>query len=281
MNYKRMVFLAPEDAGGAGAEPAPEATTELIQEQPREAPVQEFSKPKYFSQVAPAKADSEDYKALYKYQRLDELTDAALALQKENDELRKTSERSIVVPDGKDPEAVREFARKLGVPDTPDGYTMKTLASLGMDAESQKIVREVCHNAMLTDRQAEQFGVAMARLAKRNTEASSAFLENRRKNFQQTLGSTYTNYDTDTDRLIAADKDIAAYKSFAEESGLAKLFDKTGVSLNTEMVKGIAAYVRKHSGQVKVDAVPGGESSSKESSNNNYGSDFMKRYGGR
>ena len=37
--------------------------------------------PKYFSQINPTKANSEDYKSLYDYQRLEDLADAALSLK--------------------------------------------------------------------------------------------------------------------------------------------------------------------------------------------------------
>ena len=78
MNYKRMVFLAPDDGGAGGAEPAP--APEAI-DAPPVAQEPEYSKPKYYSQIAPAKADSEEYNALYTYQKRDELTEAAIALQ--------------------------------------------------------------------------------------------------------------------------------------------------------------------------------------------------------
>ena len=277
--YKRMVFLAPDDGGAGGAEPAP--APESI-DAPSVAQEPEYSKPKYYSQIAPAKADSEEYKALYKYQRLDELTDATLALQKENDALKKGAERSIVVPDGKDPEAVKEFARKLGIPDGPDGYSMKTLSRMQVSEDDMAMIRKRCHAAMLTDRQAEQFGVILMEMTKANLEKSAKYLQERKDNFRTNLSATYKEYESFVDRASAADRDIAAFNSFAEETGLKELLAKTGVSLNTDFVKAVANYARKHSGQVQVQSVPGGEGKKDESKGAPiYGSEFMKRYGGR
>ena len=242
----------------------------------------EYSKPKYYSQIAPAKADSEEYKALYKYQKLDELTDAAIALQKENEALKKGAERSIVVPDGKDPEAVREFARKLGIPDGPEGYSMKTLSKMQVSEDDMAMIRKRCHAAMLTDRQAEQFGVILMEMTKANLEKSAKYLQERKDNFRTNLSATYKEYESLVDRESAADKDIAAFNSFAEETGLKDLLAKTGVALNTDFVKAVANYARKHSGQVQVQSVPGGEGKKDESKGAPiYGSEFMKRYGGR
>ena len=277
--YKRMVFLAPDDGGAGGAEPAP--APEAI-DAPPVAQEPEYSKPKYYSQIAPAKADSEEYKALYKYQKLDELTDATLALLKENDALKKGAERSIVVPDGKDPEAVKEFARKLGIPDGPDGYSMKTLSRMQVSEDDMAMIRKRCHAAMLTDRQAEQFGVILMEMTKANLEKSAKYLQERKDNFRTNLSATYKEYESFVDRASAADRDIAAFNSFAEETGLKELLAKTGVSLNTDFVKAVANYARKHSGQVQVQSFPGGEGKQDESKGATiYGSEFMKRYGGR
>ena len=279
MNYKRMVFLALDDGGAGGAEPAP--APEAI-DAPPVAQEPEYPKPKYYSQIAPAKADSEEYKALYKYQKLDELTDATLALLKENDALKKGAERSIVVPDGKDPEAVKEFARKLGIPDGPDGYSMKTLSRMQVSEDDMAMIRKRCHAAMLTDRQAEQFGVILMEMTKANLEKSAKYLQERKDNFRTNLSATYKEYESFVDRASAADRDIAAFNSFAEETGLKELLAKTGVSLNTDFVKAVANYARKHSGQVQVQSFPGGEGKQDESKGATiYGSEFMKRYGGR
>ena len=279
MNYKRMVFLTPDDGGAGGAEPAP--APEAI-DAPPVAQEPEYPKPKYYSQIAPAKADSEEYKALYKYQKLDELTDATLALLKENDALKKGAERSIVVPDGKDPEAVKEFARKLGIPDGPDGYSMKTLSKMQVSEDDMAMIRKRCHAAMLTDRQAEQFGVILMEMTKANLEKSAKYLQERKDNFRTNLSATYKEYESFVDRASAADRDIAAFNSFAEETGLKDLLAKTGVALNTDFVKAVANYARKHSGQVQVQSFPGGEGKQDESKGATiYGSEFMKRYGGR
>lgn len=285
MNFKRWfsVCLSPDVGAGEGGAPADVATAPEPQAapQPETAPeVPQYERPKYFSQVAPAKADSEEYKALWKYQRLDELADAAIALQKENEGLKADASRSIVVPDGKDPEAVKEFARKLGVPDAPDGYALKSMAGLSIDDATMKILKESCHRAMLSEKQAEVFGSMLMRVSRKGLETTKALIEDRKNKFDANLMASYTELEHEADRQNAADMDKAAFRSFMEETGLAKVFDSNGTAYNPSVVKSIAAYARKHSGQVQVDAVPGGKKP-EEHKTSNYGSEFYKRYGGK
>ena len=177
---------------------------------------------------------------------------------------------------------MKEFARRLGIPDGPDGYSMKTLSRMQVSEDDMAMIRKRCHAAMLTDRQAEQFGVILMEMTKANLEKSAKYLQERKDNFRTNLSATYKEYESFVDRASAADRDIAAFNSFAEETGLKDLLAKTGVSLNTDFVKAVANYARKHSGQVQVQSVPGGEGKKDESKGAPiYGSEFMKRYGGR
>lgn len=287
MNCRRWFWIcfAPDGGAGEGGAPsdggAPASGTETAAAQQAETAPEapKLDRPKYFSQVAPAKADSEEYKALWKYQRLDELADAAIALQKENDGLKANAGRSIVVPDGKDPEAVKEFARKLGVPDAPDGYQLKSMESLKLDPDTMKVLRESCHRAMLSEKQAEVFGTMLMQVTRKGLENARTMAEDRKNSFDANLMASYSDITQDADRQSAAERDKAAFRSFLEETGLAKVFDGNGTAYYPAVVKGIAAYARKHSGQVQVETVPGGRAEQKKT--DNYGPEFHKRYGGR
>ncbi len=280
--FKDRFLLSPDGEGGAGGESgAPDnAGNGDGDNGSNNSSGQTYERPKYFSQVAPAKADSDDYKQLYKYQKIDELADAAISLLRENSSLRDASKRSIVVPDGKDPEAVKEFAKKLGIPETADAYPMKNLQKAGLDDTSMRIIKENCHKAMLSERQSEAFGAIMIKLAKHNLEAMQSAIEERKKCLGETLKASYKEIPTDVDRASAAERDTKAYKAFAEESGLGDILEKSGMSYNTDFIKKIAAYSRKHAGQANMDTVPGGDPANGNENRNMYGKEFNDAYYG-
>lgn len=285
MEWNRMIYMALDSGAEAGnsSEPVASDNAGAIQSVP-DTQVQEqqqqqvFARPKYFSQVAPAKADSEDYKALYRYQKLDELADAAIALQKENDTLRSNSKRSIVVPDGKNPEEVQEFARKLGIPDTADGYTLKGLDKELVPEDSLKIIKDRCHKAMMTDRQANAVSKIILDLTQSGLQMQKQAFEERRDRFNDSLKASYTDIEADVDRESAANRDLGAYKAFAEESGLKELLEDNGLAYDSSFVKGVAAYARKHTGQVQVQTVPD-KRDNNNTRNTVYGKSFLDRYG--
>lgn len=233
--------------------------------------------PKYFSQINPTKANSDEYKALYGYQKLEDLADAALQLKRENDALKQSNERTITVPKKDDAEGIKAFKSKLGIPENEDGYTLKNLDVLKVDERGRKAVAKIAYGAMLTDKQAEAVGASLAVLTKMSIEDVRQKQEERVKGFPEALKASYTSLQSDTDRQSAADKDSAAYSAFAEESGLKELLERTGMSYNTEFVKGIAAYARKHAGTKTPGNEPGsGKQSVKKSV---YGSSFADYYG--
>lgn len=233
--------------------------------------------PKYFSQINPAKANSDEYKALYGYQKLEDLADAALQLKRENDTLKQSNERTITVPKKDDAEGIKAFKSKLGIPENEDGYTLKNLDVLKVDERGRKAVAKIAYGAMLTDKQAEAVGASLAVLTKMSIEDVRQKQEERVKGFPEALKASYTSLQSDTDRQSAADKDSAAYSAFAEESGLKELLERTGMSYNTEFVKGMAAYARKHAGTKTPGNEPGsGKQSVKKSV---YGSSFADYYG--
>lgn len=275
MTWNRIYMMPDGEAGGASAVPPAQATSEgeaiVAGQQPQ------YDRPKYFSQIAPARADSEDYKALYKYQKLDELADAAIALQKENDNLKDSSKRSIVVPDGKNPDEVAEFARKLGIPDSADGYTLKGLDADMLPADALKSIRDTCHKAMMTDKQANAVGKILLDITRQGLEMQKKAFEDKRDGFGEALKGSYIELEADVDKESSASRDLGAFKSFAEETGLKEYFDDHGLSYEPSFVRGVAAYARKHAGQVQVQTVP--DKPKAESRNTVYGKSFMDRYG--
>lgn len=264
--YMRIYF-SPDGDGGApstgdsttttttapGTETTPTAAPEA---QPTPEPT--YERPKYFAQVNPTKADSEDYKALYRYQKIDELADAYLAQSKEMADLRKKSENSIYVPQSDDAEGIKTFKAKLGVPETADGYTLKSLsdAKLGISDEAKKVIRETAYKGMLSDRQADAIGVSLLKVAELSLKNQKAQRENAVKNFDATLTASYSDITSETDRKSAAERDKATYEKFANETGMKTYFDDRGLSYDPVFVKAISAYARKHSGTAPQSNLP-------------------------
>lgn len=264
--YMRICFSPDEDGGAPstgdsattttttpGTETAPTATPEA---QPTLEPT--YERPKYFAQVNPTKADSEDYKALYRYQKIDELADAYLAQSKEMADLRKKSENSIYVPQSDDAEGIKTFKAKLGVPETADGYTLKSLsdAKLGISDEAKKVIRETAYKGMLSDRQADAIGVSLLKVAELSLKNQKAQRENAVKNFDTTLTASYSDITSETDRKSAAERDKASYERFATESGIKDWLDDRGLSSDPTFVKAVAQYARKHSGTAPQSNLP-------------------------
>lgn len=272
------IFFEGDSGGGSGGSGGDPGMGEPVSTGSEGDPSAEPQRPKYFAQIAPEKVDSEDYKRLYKYQRLDELADAAVSFEVENERLKKEYERSIVVPDGKDPEAVKKFALALGVPEDYAGYDIPSLAKeTGFSPEALTKVKQACHKYMMTGRQADAVGKILVQVAQDGTKNAKQIIEDRKKGLDATLQASYQDIQADTDRKTAAERDMAAYKAFAQESGLAELFERTGVAYNPQVIKSIAAFARTHAGQSH--AMPSGASGSPPQKG--YGNEFAEKYGGK
>lgn len=241
--------------------------------------VAETQKPKYFAQLTPEKADGDDYKRLYKYQKLDELAEAALSFESENELLKKERERAIIVPDGKDPDAVKKFAAALGVPENHEGYSIPALDDKsGISPESLDGIKRMCHKYMMTGRQADAVGKILVKVAQDGARKGAQMLAQRKDGIDAALQASYKEIQSEVDRKSSADRDMAAYKAFAQESGLAELFEQNGVSYNPQVIKGIAAFSRTHSGQSH--ATPSVQSAGNPQASG-YGKEFSDKYGGK
>lgn len=240
---------------------------------------EQLEKPKYFSQLTPEKADGEDYKRLYKYPKLDDLANAAITFESENERLKKEHERAIIVPDGKDPEAVKKFALALGVPENHTEYAIAALDDKsGISPESLDGIKKMCHKYMMTGRQADAVGKILVSVAQDGARTAAKILEQRRTGIGATLQASYADLQSDIDRKTSAERDMAAYKAFAKETGLVELFEQNGVAYNPQVIKAIAAFSRTHAGQSH--AVPSSQLTESRP-NTGYGKEFADKYGGR
>ena len=264
------------DAGGAttptttdGSGATPTETTPQTQTQ-QETPT--YERPKWFAQVNPTKADSDDYKALYKHQKIDELADAYLAQGKELAALKEADKNAIHVPQKGDEEGIKAFKAQLGVPETADGYSLKSLSDkkLGIGDDIKKIIKDTAYGAMLSDRQAEAIGVSLVKVSKAALTAQKTARETSIKNFDSNLAASYKDISSETDRKATAEKDKATYETFAQESGIKDWLDDRGLSYDPTFVKAVAQYARKHSGNAPRPNLPNGSPSGKSNGNDAY-----------
>ena len=179
---------------------------------------QNQQRPKYLDQVSPAKRDSEDYKALYKYAKLEDLADAMINTSRENAELKKQSERTITIPEAEDIEGTKAFYKKLGVPESADGYKLSILGELKTDGDKMvaDMIRKSSFEAKLTEKQAEHIGALMVSIAKKGVETMKNAAELKRKNADSDLIASYDDISADVDKKAAAEKDRAAYNALIE-----------------------------------------------------------------
>lgn len=258
---RRFRIFLEEDSGGGtgGTENIPadnietktegiETSAEVVDEDKSEEP--ELQAPGYFSQLPGDKAKSEAYKALYKYQRLDDVTDALLAADKRLAELQ--SDRALIVPEKGDKEGAAAFARKLGVPDEPSGYKMDALAEVNKtQPELVEAIRKGCRRMLLTTRQGEAIGEMIASVNKANAIHRQLEIRNNLQHQSERVAALYKDtFSSDIDRNNAAAEDISRYESFLKETGLEELFNSSLLAGNPKMIKAISAYAKKHGGVV-------------------------------
>lgn len=259
--HKLINILLNADGGTEGAgtvtEGTVDSTTDVQAEETtlqQEAP--QYDKPKYFAQMNKEKADSEDYKGLYKYQKIDELADAYLAQGKEMEALKDKYKNSIAVPERGDLEGIRKFQEALGIPETAEGYKLNSLKDSGLGDETLKTIKDSLHGAMLSDKQAEAVGNALLKVAKIEGEREIAARANAAKTFDTTLAASYADIANEADRKSTAERDKASYERFANESGLKEFLDKHALSYNATFVKAVAQYARKHTGSAPQGNLP-------------------------
>ncbi len=287
-NHKLINVLLTADGGGegvgtgvpegAGATPATaggaEAGTEV-----------QYERPKYFAQLNKEKADSEGYKNLYKYQKIEDLADAYIAQGKDVEAIKEKYRDSIVVPKSDDVEGIKTFKNALGIPETADGYTLTSLKDSNLGDETLKMIRETAHGAMLSDKQADAIGVALLKSAQMAGQTLKAQRENAVKTFDTTLTASYSDIANEADRKSTAERDKASYEHFVNESGLKDYLNDRGLSYDPAFVKAIAQYARKHTGSAPQSNLPTttpnsaqGTASKGQAPTGFYGNDFNETF---
>ena len=260
LRWRWHFIMFEEDGGGGsggestpdspqGGDESPDTPPEAPEDKPAEPEKPEEPKmPGYFAQLPESKAKSEAYKDLYKYQKLDELTDALIEA---NGKL-KGMDRALIVPERGDKEGAAEFARKLGVPDEPSGYKMDALKDVGeKQPELVEAIRKGCRRMLLTTRQGEAIGEMIASVNKANEIHEKLEIRNSLAHQSERVAALYKDeFPADIDRKKAAEEDISRFESFLKETGLGEIINTSRLAGNPQMIRAISAYAKKHGGTV-------------------------------
>lgn len=249
LRWQPSLFLEEDSGAGGGGGGGTEETSPAPAENAPEGGDGGGEKmPTYFGQFPKEKMQSDSYKALYRYQKLDELADAFIAQSEELASLKEGTKGYLKVP-GKDAteEEKLAFAEKLGVPKGPEGYKLEALSDMEKEApELVAAIRKGCRAFGFTSRQGEALGKMVMNIGKASTTKAAMMLQQQLKDREGTLAASYTDIKSDTDRAEQARKDINVFEGFLRDTGLADRLSHTPFAADPDVIKGIAAYARKN-----------------------------------
>lgn len=217
---------------------------------------EQFERPKYFAQITPEKAESEEYRSLYKYQKIEELADAFMQQARDVDAIREKYKDSIAVPKPDDVEGVKKFKSALGIPESADGYTFASLKNADVGDDVKKLLQDTAYKACLSDKQAEALGTAILKAGIMGRKQMKAQLDNAAKTFDTTLTASYSDIANEVDRKSAAERDKASYEHFLNETGLKDYLKDRAPNYDPSFVKAIAQYARRHTGAAPQGNLP-------------------------
>lgn len=145
-------------------------------------PSEEPKEPAYFSQFTKEFRESPEAKKLYGYGKPEPLAKALL-------EAHGKLERAILVPSGEkpDPEEVKAFRARLGIPEKETGYEFPAESIKGLPEESLAGFRKLFHSAGLTKPQAATVFAAVVAGQKQTTEARAEAEKQRGEAYQEAL----------------------------------------------------------------------------------------------
>lgn len=94
---------------------------------------------------------------------------------------KKVGSNTVVVPDFEKatPEELTDFGKKLGVPDSPDGYKLSVPDGVTVSDEELKAFREDAHKALLTPKKANDLFSSL--MERRKTEANQSHMQKDRE----------------------------------------------------------------------------------------------------
>lgn len=265
---RHLIFLEGDDGGGSGgagsgddsaagegSAESKETTAENADtgdpDDTKEKDESGLQVPGYFAQLPGEKAKSEAYKVLYKYQKLDDLTDALI--KAEGDLAVFNGKRALIVPEKGDKEGIEKFKETLGVPKDPKDYKLAAFERIN-DTHGPLIdaIRKGCQRIMLTPHQAEAVAEMMAAASKNVAIRAMINARDSIKHQTEKVAELYKDvYPANIDRIKAAEEDCARYESFLKETGIAESMNLSPLTAgNPQIIKAVSEYVKKHGGVV-------------------------------
>ena len=255
--WQPFMFLEEDDGAGGGGggpeEPAPDETPDGGGGNDDT----EEKMPTYFGQFPKEKMQSEAYKALYRYQKLDELADAFIQVQSELEGIKAGQKNMLAVP-GKDAtqEEKDAFAEKLGIPKDASGYEMKMLDG-ALAPEIIEAVKKGCRASGFTKGQGEAFGAMLINVDKAAATKAEINLRNSLKTREERTAASYKDIASEVDRKEQAKKDINLFDGFLRDIGLSEKLSHSAFAADPEVIKAVAAYARKTGGTVTPKGMAG------------------------
>lgn len=229
--------------------------------------------PAYFSQFR--KDSRAKYSSLSKYKSLEELADAAL----KGDNAKEPDYTGYVKMPTKESskEEIKDFLTKLGVPESPDKYNIpKENTDDPLVASMEKTLREVAYRSGLTDGQTKSVWGMFRALIDTAKGEGEKYMKDRKDNFDERYSKLFDSYTQQAQKDAAIKESLGYFKTFVNETGIAKALESSGAIYDENLVKALADYQKKNRGQFN----SGGGSSSKPKSNTmlSYSDEFKKAF---
>lgn len=203
---------------------------------------------KYYSQLDKETAGNKDI--------MDRVKDCKSVsdLAKGYSDLKGRMDRSLLIPDeNSTDDEVREYFRKLGVPEKEDGYE---LTDGDYDPEvlkdfKQQFRSQVLYRNGLTKVQGEKVWEAALNMLKAERDRNMAIFEDAKKNFSQRHDALLQkDYPVASDRKAVMNEDISYAAEFLAETGLGKFFKDVGLVYNPDVIHRLAQYHKSRSAKV-------------------------------
>ena len=254
-----------------------EPTTEAVVEQtPAEVPANPYADVKYYSQLDKETAGNKDI--------MDRVKDCKSVsdLAKGYSDLKGKMDRSLLIPDeNSTSDEVRDYFRKLGVPEGEDGYEL-TDGDYSPDALKDlkaQFRSQVLYRNGLTKVQGEKVWEAALNMLKAERDRNRATYDEAKNSFNERHEALLQkDYPVASDRKAAMNEDISYASEFLAETGLGKFFKDVGLVYNPDVIHRIAQYHKSRSAKVVM-----GTGGASEQSNEMFsqGKQWQEAYGRR
>jgi len=243
MKLFRYFLDEPTDQGGGGIDNFIPKDNPDDKGKPQEPDNQKPENPAWTSQLPKETRENADImKRISGHKNIVDLVNALIASED-------AGKDALHVPtkDSK-PEEVKEFFKKLGVPEKASDYA---LSDYDLDTESIKKTKEIfmeaAHRSALSKRQAENMWMSQVALYKAVVQINEAEAEKQKAAFEPAYSKLLeAEYPEATERDKAMKSEMALITKFSQELGIGKALADSGLANNAEVMHKLAGYVKSH-----------------------------------